>query len=106
MTLLHYPMITTLLITIDRIEGEYAVLEWEDLSLSSMHQSLFSFVPEEGMRIELSFYPSPIGDSYAITSDPSILLAAHPIVIPLPNLVVPGLHYSYRIVEKPWAYEP
>ena len=105
MSLFHYPIVTTLLSTVDRIEEEYAVLEWDNLALSAIHSSVFPFPLREGMRVEFTIYPSPIGRSYASQSDPCILLATHPIVIPIPNLVIPGLHYNYHIVEKPWIHE-
>jgi len=104
MSFLQYPIVTTLLSTVDRVEGEYAVLEWDNLALSAIHISIFPFTLQEGMQVEFTLYPSPIGKSYATQSDPCILLAEYPIVIPLPNVVLPGLHYNYHIKERPWVY--
>jgi|GEM_PF-6794215 len=106
MNFLQYPMLTSLLSTVDRIEGEYAILEWENLALSAMHASLFPFELQEGMQVKITLYPSPIGSAYASKADPCILLDRHTIIIPIPNLVIPGLHYSYYIKEQPWIGQP
>lgn len=102
MSFWHFPLTTQLLLTIDRIEGEYAILEWENLAISSLHVSMIPFTAKEGMRIQLSLYPTPFGNTYALNSDPGLLQGEYPIVIPMPNIVFSGLHYEYHIQEYPW----
>lgn len=98
----HFPLMTKLLVIIDRIEGDYAILEWDNLALSSLHISMIPFEPKEGMRLLLKLYPTPLGNTYAIGEDPSILHGKYPLVIPFPNVVFAGLHYQYSIKEIPW----
>ena len=101
----HFPLISQMYVTVDRIEGNYAILEWENLSLSSLHKSMIPFVPKEGMQLLIQVYPSPLGNTYAVGDDPGILYGKHPLVIPLPYVVIAGLHYQYNIKEIPWMHE-
>ena len=63
---------------------------------------MFSFEPKEGMQLLLQLYPSPFGNTYAVGDDPGILYGIYPLVIPIPNVVISGLHYQYTIKEIPW----
>ena len=102
MTFWHFPITTQILITVDRIEGDYAIVEWEDLALSSLHLSMIPFVANEGMKLQISLYPTPFGNTYAINEDPGILHGEYPLLIPMPDIVFAGLHYQYHIKEIPW----
>lgn len=102
MSFWHFPLISKLLLTVDRIEGDYVILEWENMALSSLHLSMLPFLPLEGMRLELSLYPTPFGNTFAINEDPGLLQGEYPLVIPIPNVVLEGLHYQYHIKERPW----
>ena len=102
MSFWHFPLMTQMVVIVDRIEGDYAILEWENLALSSLHVSMIPFSPTEGMQLRLEIFPTPFGNTYAIGEDPGVLHGEHPIVIPFPNIVFAGLHYQYRIEEQPW----
>ena len=101
----HFPITCHMYVIVDRIEGEYAILEWENLALSSLHLSMLSFEPKEGMQLLIKVYPSPLGNTYAIGDDPGVLYGLHPLVIPMPNVVIAGLHYQYTIQEIPWMQQ-
>lgn len=95
MTLWAFPIITTLWIIVDRIEGDYAIVEWNNLSLSALHLSVLPREIQEGSRIRLTFHPSPLGDWYAVHTDPSILQGTYPLVIPIKDAVCAGLYYQF-----------
>ena len=97
MTLWAFPMLTTLWLIVDRIEGDYTIVEWENMALSSVHSSLLPRETKEGSRLKLTLLPSPLGDWYAVHNDPSILQGNHPLIIPIKDVVSMGLYYHYNI---------
>ena len=97
MTLWAFPIITTLWLTVDRIEGDYAIVEWENMALSSIHSTLLPKDTKEGSRLKLMLHPSPLGKGYAVHNDPCILQGASPLIIPIKDILTMGLYYHYNI---------
>ena len=44
--------------TVDRIEGDFACIEWSDGSFSDMPTSIINFQPKEGESIRVRVLPS------------------------------------------------
>ena len=85
---------STLSLTIDRLEGPFAIIEWPNEALTAIENSLLPFSIQEGCQIQLSLYPSPYGAFHAIHEDPSILnRLGIPFIIPMENITRPGFSY-------------
>lgn len=70
------PLLTLLFqepITIDRIEGNQAIIEWDDLSISSLPIALFPNPPKEGEQFMLMGEYSEQGSCTVEHDDPVIL---------------------------------
>ena len=76
-------------VVIDRIESDFAVIEWENLALSVLPLQMIDCPIEEGSRITLFIYPSPYG---AIASPPMLLTEYGPVIIPIEG----SLHYTTK----------
>ena len=97
MTLWAFPIITTLWFVVDRIEGNYAIVEWDNMALSAIHSSLLPPQIKEGSRLKLILHPSPLGNGYVTHNDPCILQGHYPLVIPIKDILSMGLYYQYSI---------
>ncbi len=61
------------LITVDRIENEQVIIEWENLSLSSLPIETFPFPPKEGDQFFISGQSSSKEECEIKYDDPLIL---------------------------------
>ena len=97
-----FPILTKLVVTVDRIENDHAVVEWENLAFGTLDLYVLPEHVQEGSKLEITLHPSPFGNLYAIHDDPGILQGAFSMVIPLSDIVIPGLYYycSIRLKEE------
>ena len=80
----HFLCSLFLIIIIDRIEGPYAVVEWDNLALSSIHRSLLPANLREGQTLHLTIHSQPLGRAYMLHNDPAIfVLSKQQLLIPL-----------------------
>ena len=80
----HFLCSLFLMIIVDRIEEPYAVVEWDNLALSSIHRSLLPGNLQEGQTLYLTIHPQPLGKAYMLQNDPAIfLLSTQQLLIPL-----------------------
>ena len=91
------PLLQTLLlliIIIDRIEPPYAIVEWENMALSSIHRSLLPPNVKEGQLLELTIQRHPQGRSYMLRNDPALFQMPHKqILIPAALPLARGKQY-------------
>ena len=88
------------LITIDRIEGTLAIVEWENLSISTLPLEIFPENPQEGSQFYLSGHPSTQGECSLKNNDPIILQCASTILfIPLDSSLwmIPDLPLQLKL---------
>ena len=77
-------IITLLLLAIvDRVESDFAVLEWNNLALSGINKKLLPNI-SEGDQLIFWLSPNPKGSSRVISNNPlTIEIDGEPVLIPL-----------------------
>ena len=94
------PLSTTLSVTIDRLEGDFAILEWQNEALTAIEHQYLPFQVQEGCRIQLSLYPSPTGSFHVGYKNPVFLKRlGKSLLIPIDNILHPGMSY-WILFEK------
>lgn len=86
------------LLTVDRIEGNFAIVEWKDGSLGSIERHLLPESLHEGQALILYLKPSSRGAATATSSYPAYLhQSASSIALPHPQVLELGHHYHLTI---------
>ena len=104
---------TKLPLTVDRIEGHYAIVEWKDGSLSNIERRILPPSLHEGQALILYLRPAKEGCATAISSHPAFLdQASTTIELPYDNHLKLGHRYELIIqplrstyVEQPQRFE-
>ena len=107
MSYLMFPLVTRAYVIVDRIESDYAIVEWENEALTAINTR---FLPEkisEGSLLRIHLYPSPYGQAYAKYGQSGILeIQEEHLVIPLEDTILDGLYYHFFFELIPWRPEP
>ena len=72
------------LLIIDRIEGDFAVIEWENYALSAIPLYLIPCKPKEGDHLYFVIFPTAIGTLTTTSNNLLIQTPKGPIAIPMP----------------------
>ena len=84
--------------TVDRIEGDWVVVEWSGGHFTDLPAAAFQRIPREGEPVSLRLQPSTTGSALAIPSrPPSLATEAGLLSLPAQVSLRPGLRYSLRI---------
>jgi hypothetical protein len=84
--------------TVDRVEGDWVVVEWHSGNVTDLPTSTFERTPREGESMSLRLQPRVRGAALAIPGRPP-RLATDEGLLSLPDRagLRPGLRYSLRI---------
>ena len=89
---------TQLMLTVDRIEGNYAIVEWKNGSLGSIERHLLPESLHEGQALILYLKPASKGAATATSTYPAFLnQSASSIALPHPQVLELGHHYHLTI---------
>ena len=95
------PLSYTFLLTIDRLEGSYAIIEWPNEALTTIPYKEIPFSIQEGCQLELNLYPSPLGGFSVRYEAPFILNRFGTLlVIPIENTLKKGLSYWFSFQKN------
>ena len=81
-------------LTIDRIENNFAVIEWENLALSLLPMQIIGCDVKEGSKINLLLHTSPTG---SLASPPMLYTDYGPVIIPVENTINHATRYGIWI---------
>ena len=81
-------------VTIDRIESNFAVIEWENLALSTIPMQIIKCEVKEGSKLDLLLHFSPTG---ALASPPLIYTEYGEVLIPVENTIKHATRYNIWI---------
>ena len=88
------PLGATISVHVDRLEGNYAVLEWPNEALTAIQHEEFPFEIQEGCHLQMHLLPSPIGVFRARYENPSLLNRwGQSLIIPMDNITRAGFSY-------------
>ena len=85
------------LIIIDRIEGDFAIIEWENQALSAIPLVLIPCSAQEGDRLHLFVYPTPTGSMPKHPNQLIIATPKGPIAIPIDMTLQQNTKYGIWI---------
>ena len=88
--------------TIDRVENEFAVVEWSNDSLSALPISAFSREPVEGDHYRLFLTRDTSGSCHLLAQDPiHIQCSDQTLIIPMKIKWKPYSHVQWTIQPQP-----
>ena len=92
---------TSLHLTIDRIEGNIAVVEWDCGFFSELPHKLLPPASQEGSQLQLNLTSWPRASAILLSENPAILLTNGGLIaLPLSDELESGQHYIFTFQRR------